>query len=167
MNVMRRGFRDGFPPVRTGVSVAVETAGDGGFRAAPAPFAPCPVLVRRQPGDEFPPAAMACDRAVFAALVHRDRPEAALQVLRPLPEPGPLPAAVIPGLHGVGLTERVVETVRGFLDRGRLRFGQVGGGPVEHGEELAQVGELGAAGAVALGDGAVVLRGGPALMSSA
>ena len=56
----------GFAPVGAGVSGAVESAGEGGFRAAVLPFAPCRVFGRGQLADELPPADMAVDQAAEA-----------------------------------------------------------------------------------------------------
>ena len=148
------------------------TAGDGVLRAAPLPFAPCPEFGRHQPADEFPPADIAFDRAAVAALVQRDRPEPALHVFQPRPEFGRFLAA---GIDLAAIVELVLAAVIVRLRRGRRlprflfglrgRLGQVRGAPVEHGEEFAQMGELGAPGAVAVGAGAVVRGGGSGFAS--
>ena len=75
----------------------------------------------------------------------------------PLAEVVHVLAAVIAG-PGFRLRDPGVEVVRGLLDGRRRRLGQMGGGPVEQAEELPEMGERGAPGAVVPGQGAVVLR---------
>ena len=118
--VMRRGFRDGFPPVRAGASCAVEAACEGFLRAAVLPFAPCPELGGRQLADECPPADTAFVQAARAAVVDRDRPEAALHVFQPRPEPGRFLASDI-GLAAI--VELVLAAVIIGFDGGRRRPG--------------------------------------------
>ena len=106
--------------------------------------------------------------AVILVLVGHQRAEAALLFGQPSPELWRVLAAGI-GLAAIvelvlaaviaGLRRgRRVGVVRGFAAGFGPGFGQAGGGPVEQGEELAQMGEGGAAGAVVFGEGAVFLR---------
>ena len=97
-------------------SGAFEIAGEGVFRAAPLPFAPCPEFGRHQPTDEFPPADIAFEQAAVAALVQRDRPDPALQVFQPCLELGRLLAADI---SLAAIVELVLAAVIVRLRRGR------------------------------------------------